>query len=119
MATEPVADPAAKHRQTGKMAWQPTMSFEEMLDAPCKHHSGARPSTHTLRQCGITKRIMRGDVPPPPAPALAPGAGQPLPPPPPPPAISAMRNDAYPDQNTTYVVFTSLGNDKRSKRLLR
>ena len=50
-----------------------------MLDAPCKHHSGARPSTHTLRQCGITKRIMRGDVPPPPAPA--PGAGQPPPPP--------------------------------------
>ena len=35
-----------------------------MLDAPCKHHNGARPSTHTLRQCAITKRIMRGDVPP-------------------------------------------------------
>ena len=30
-----------------------------------------------------------------------------------------MRNGAYPDQNATYVVFTSLGNDKRGKRLLR
>ena len=93
------------------------MSFEQMLDAPCKHHSGARPSTHMLRQCAITKRIMRGDVPPPPAPA--PGAGQPLPPPPPPPAGVAMRDDAYPDQNAAYVVFTSLGDDKHSERLLR
>ena len=90
-AAEPAADPAAKRRQTGKMAWQPTMSFEEMLDTPCKHHRGARPSTHTLRQCAITKRIMRGDIPPPPAPA--PGAGQP----PPPPAGGAMRDDAYLD----------------------
>ena len=30
-----------------------------------------------------------------------------------------MRNNAYPDQNTAYVVFTSLGDDKRSERLLR
>ena len=29
-----------------------------------------------------------------------------------------MRNDAYPDQNAAYVVFTSLGDDKRSERLL-
>ena len=84
------------------------MSFEEMLDAPCKHHNGARPSTHMLRQCAITKRIMRGDIPLPPAPA--PGAGQP--PPPPPLAGGAMCDDAYPDQNAAYVVFTSLGNDK-------
>ena len=34
VATEPMADPAAKHRQTSKTAWQPAMSFEEMLDAP-------------------------------------------------------------------------------------
>ena len=33
-ATEPAADPAAKRRQTGKTAWQPAMSFEQMLDAP-------------------------------------------------------------------------------------
>ena len=44
------------------MAWQPAISFEEMLDAPCKHHSGARPSTHTLQQCAITKCIARGEV---------------------------------------------------------
>ena len=30
-----------------------------------------------------------------------------------------MRNDAYPNQNVAYVIFTSLGNDKRSERLLR
>ena len=45
----PAADPSAKRRNTGKMTWQPAMSFEEMLDAPCKHHSGVKPSTHTLR----------------------------------------------------------------------
>ena len=30
-----------------------------------------------------------------------------------------MRNDAYPDQNTAYIVFTSLDDDKCSERLLR
>ncbi|XP_073360291.1 uncharacterized protein [Aegilops tauschii subsp. strangulata] len=94
------------------------MSFEKMLDAPCKHHSGARPSTHMLPQCAITKRITRDDIPPPPAPA--PGAGPPPPPPlPPPPAGGTMHDDIYPAQNATYVVFTSLGDDKRSERLLR
>ena len=63
-ATGPAADPAAKPRQIGKMAWQPTMSFEEMLDAPqapqCReavhthasavrhhqaHHEGRRPAS--------------------------------------------------------------------------
>ena len=29
-----------------------------------------------------------------------------------------MRDDVYPAQNATYVVFTSLGDDKRSERLL-
>ena len=113
----PAAEPATKRWNTGKTTWQPTMSFEEMLDAPSKHHSGARPSTHTLRQCAITKRIARGDIPPPPAPA--PGAGQPRPPPPSPLAGGAMRDDPYPAQNAPYVVFTSLGNDKRSERLHR
>ena len=30
-----------------------------------------------------------------------------------------MRDDAYPDQNAAYVIFTSLGDDKRSECLLR
>ena len=30
-----------------------------------------------------------------------------------------MRDDPYPAQNVTYIVFTSLGDDKRSERLLR
>nr|XP_020182585.1 uncharacterized protein LOC109768252 [Aegilops tauschii subsp. strangulata] len=45
----PATNPAANRRHTGKTTWQPAMSFEEMLDAPCKHHNGARPSTHMLR----------------------------------------------------------------------
>lgn len=94
------------------------MSFEEMLDAPGKHHSGAKPSKHTRWQCAITKRIMRGDIPPPLAPA--PGAGPPPPPPPPPPpANSIMSDDVYLDQNASYIVFTSLHDDKRSEHLLQ
>ena len=30
-----------------------------------------------------------------------------------------MRDGAYPDKNMSYIVFTSLGDDKRSERLLR
>ena len=30
-----------------------------------------------------------------------------------------MRDDAYPDQNSANIVFTSLGDDKSSERLLR
>ena len=30
-----------------------------------------------------------------------------------------MRDDPFPAQNATYIVFTSLGDDKRSERLLR
>ena len=30
-----------------------------------------------------------------------------------------MRDDVYPAQNATYVIFTSLDDDKRSERLLR
>ena len=30
-----------------------------------------------------------------------------------------MRNDVYPHQNATYIVFTSLDDDKRSERLLQ
>ena len=30
-----------------------------------------------------------------------------------------MCDDTYPDQNTAYIVFTSLGDDKRSECLLR
>ena len=30
-----------------------------------------------------------------------------------------MRNDAYLDQNAAYIVFTSLGDDKRSEHLIR
>jgi hypothetical protein len=43
--------PGPKHQRGGKGAWLPAFSFEQTLDAPCKFHSGAKPSNHTTRQC--------------------------------------------------------------------
>jgi hypothetical protein len=65
-----------------------------------------------LRNYGITQRLMHGDLPPPP-----PGPSPQLPPPPPPPpAARALANNAYPQQDAAYIVFTSEGDDKHSKR---
>ncbi|KAE8820891.1 hypothetical protein D1007_01209 [Hordeum vulgare] len=41
--------------------WLPKQSFEQLLDAPCKIHSGAQPSNHTLRQCSFARRLSQGD----------------------------------------------------------
>ena len=46
-----------------KSQWQkrPEYTFEAMLDAPCKYHSGAgKPASHTTRDCGWTKRLAQG-----------------------------------------------------------
>jgi hypothetical protein len=109
---QPAEQGSIKRQRTGKMAWQPKFSFEQMLDAPCKHHSSAKPSTHTLRNCFITQRLMRGDFPPP-----LPGPDPQLPlPPPAPPAAGALANNPYPQQDAAYVVYTREGDDKHSKR---
>ncbi|KAI5016577.1 hypothetical protein ZWY2020_006428 [Hordeum vulgare] len=34
-----------------KQPWQAKHTFEAMLDGPCKFQDGAKPSTHTTRQC--------------------------------------------------------------------
>jgi hypothetical protein len=109
---QPAEQGSSRRPRTGKVAWQPKLTFEQMVDAPCKHHSGVKPSTHTLRNCSITQLLMRGDLPP-----LLPGPSPELPPPPPPlPAAGALANNAFPRPDTAYIVFTSEGDDKHSKR---
>ncbi|KAE8811952.1 hypothetical protein D1007_11178 [Hordeum vulgare] len=38
----------SQRKRPNKSNWLPRQTFENMLDAPCKIHSGAQPSTHTL-----------------------------------------------------------------------
>ena len=66
-----------KRQKGGKPNWPPAFSYEQTLNAPCKFHSGAKPSNHTTRKWHWLTRIAKGDglLPPPPA-------GQPPPPPP-------------------------------------
>ena len=79
---QPEERPAHKKQKGGRPAWQPAFSYEQTLDAPCKFHSGAKPSNHTTRKCHWLTRISKGEglAPPPPA-------G------PPPPAPSRRRLD--------------------------
>ena len=57
----------------GQKKWQPRqkLTYEEMLDQPCSHHSAliGRPSDHSNRNCAWTLRMTKGDgiLPPPPA----------------------------------------------------
>ena len=48
---QPTGQPNTKRQKTSKGAWLPALSFEQALDAPCKFHSGAKPSNHTTRKC--------------------------------------------------------------------
>ena len=52
---QPAAQASSQRQRTGKAAWQPKLTFEQMLDLPCKNHSGAKPATHTLRQCSFSQ----------------------------------------------------------------
>ncbi|KAE8788031.1 hypothetical protein D1007_37974 [Hordeum vulgare] len=45
----PATQAGSQRRRIDNNDRQPKLSFEKMLDAPCKMHSGAKPSTHTLR----------------------------------------------------------------------
>ncbi|KAE8806654.1 hypothetical protein D1007_17180 [Hordeum vulgare] len=66
----PQAGPQRKRSNRGNANWLPKKTFEQLLDAPCKIHSGAQPSTHTLRQCSFARRLSQGDglpAAPPPA----------------------------------------------------
>ena len=46
---QPAGQASSQRQRTGKATWQPKLTFEQMLDLPCKHHSGAKLSTHRLR----------------------------------------------------------------------
>ncbi|KAE8780882.1 hypothetical protein D1007_45921 [Hordeum vulgare] len=64
----PPASPPRKCPNRSNTNWLPKQSFEQLLDAPCKIHSGAQPSSHTLRQCSFGRRLSQGDgLPAPPA----------------------------------------------------
>ncbi|KAE8811768.1 hypothetical protein D1007_11298 [Hordeum vulgare] len=45
----PQAGSQRKRPNRGNTNWLPKQTFEKLLDAPCKIHSGAQPSTHTLQ----------------------------------------------------------------------
>ncbi|KAE8781749.1 hypothetical protein D1007_44949 [Hordeum vulgare] len=55
------AGPPRKRPNRGNPNWLPRQSLEQLLDAPCKIHSGATPSTHNLRQCSVARRLSQGD----------------------------------------------------------
>ncbi|KAE8780225.1 hypothetical protein D1007_46617 [Hordeum vulgare] len=57
----PPAGPPWKRSKWNNANWLPKQSFEQLLDAPCKIHSGAQPSNHTLRQCSFARRLSQGD----------------------------------------------------------
>ncbi|KAE8779435.1 hypothetical protein D1007_47526 [Hordeum vulgare] len=89
----PQAGPPRKHSYMNNANWLPKQSFEQLLDAPCKIHSGAQPSNHTLRQCSFARRLSQGDgLPAPPGAQAAPHA----PAPPPPPRDDGRLHDDYP-----------------------
>jgi hypothetical protein len=108
---QPAGQPGPKRQRGGKGAWQPAFSFEQALDAPCKFHSGAKPSNHTTRKCNWLARIAKGEAlpPPPPAGQVTPAVQQPA-------RAAGMLQDEFPEENATYVVFTSEANDKHSRR---
>ncbi|KAE8785585.1 hypothetical protein D1007_40651 [Hordeum vulgare] len=53
----PTTQAGSQWRRTGKNDWKPKLSFEQMLDAPCKMHSGVKPSTHTLRHTSTMSHV--------------------------------------------------------------
>ena len=107
---QPEGQPAPKRQKGGKSNWLPAFSYEQTLDAPCKFHSGAKPSNHTTRKCHWLTRIAKGDelLPPPPTGPATPAVQQPA-------RASGMLQDEFPDENATYVVFTSEAGDKHSR----
>ena len=59
-ASAPQAGPPRKRPNRGNPNWLPRQSLEQLLDAPCKIHSGVQPSSHTLRQCSFARRLSQG-----------------------------------------------------------
>ncbi|KAE8791791.1 hypothetical protein D1007_33775 [Hordeum vulgare] len=106
----PQAGPPRKRPNRSNTNWLPKQSFEQLLDAPCKIHSGAHPSSHSLRQCSFARRLSQGDgLPAPPGAQAAPRAPAPIhaPAPPPPSRDDGHHQDDYPHQDGAFAVFTS------------
>ena len=109
---QPEGQPPPKRQKGGKPNWLPAFLYEQTLDAPCKFHSGAKPSNHTSRKFHWLVRIAKGEgLPPPPAgpstlPPQHPATG---------PAIGAIQDD-YPEDHGAYIVFTSVADDRRNRR---
>ncbi|KAE8794651.1 hypothetical protein D1007_30693 [Hordeum vulgare] len=57
----PQTGPPRKRPNRSNTNWLPKQSFEQLLDAPCKIHSGAQPSSHTLRRCSFARWLSQGD----------------------------------------------------------
>ncbi|KAK1620110.1 hypothetical protein QYE76_025627 [Lolium multiflorum] len=109
-----------RQKQTDR-PWKPKYTFEQMLDSPCKYHSGKNPSNHTTRDCHFMKRLT---------------SGEPLPPPPPPPPAGGPGGQAgaeannlehheanqvhhggrYLAEDATYIIFTSEPEDRASQQ---
>ncbi|KAK1683460.1 hypothetical protein QYE76_044308 [Lolium multiflorum] len=118
-----VSDHAAaggSRRQKQDRPWKPKYTFEQMLDSPCKYHSGKNPSNHTTRDYHFMKRLT---------------SGEPLPPPPPPPPASGpggqagaenanlehheanqLHHGCYLAEDATYIIFTSEPEDMTSQQ---
>ena len=105
---QPEGQPMPKKQKGGR----PAFSYEQTLDAPCKFHSGAKPSNHTPRKCHWLTRISKGEglVPPPPAGPPPPAPQQPAVR----PAVVAIQ-DEFPIEHGAYVVFTSQAEDRHSR----
>ncbi|KAE8816173.1 hypothetical protein D1007_06291 [Hordeum vulgare] len=109
----PATQAGSQRQRAGKNTWQPKLTFEQMLDAPCKMHTGAKPATHTLRQCSFGQRLSQGEgLPAPPAAAAAPRAPAPgpAPAPPPPPhndAVSTMSTPTKTGLGLCWLAFES------------
>ncbi|KAE8775284.1 hypothetical protein D1007_52225 [Hordeum vulgare] len=74
----PPAGPPRKRSNRNNANWLPKQSFKQLLDAPCKIHSRAQPSNHTLRKCSFARRLSQGDgLPAPPGAQAAPRAPAP------------------------------------------
>ena len=86
---------------------QPPYTMDDMLDAPCKFHSGiGKPANHTTRQCDWTLQLAKGKG----------GNVGPPPPPPPPGPPPPNARQQFPRQDGVYMIFTSEPDDKGSRR---
>jgi hypothetical protein len=102
-----VAGKSRCHKQD--RPWKSKFTFEQMLDTPCKYHSGAKPANHTTRYCNFTKRLNSGEpLPPPPAGAenVNPEKHE----------VNQVHHGRYLPEDATYIIFTTEPEDRTSQQ---